>query len=432
MRSPTVSTKLQRLATQAVDYPEEVFTNLAHLSDEEFLREAYHRTRKDSAPGIDRVTAQEYAEHLDENLRDLYERLRSGRYQAPPVERGWLDKEDGKKRPIGKPTVEDKIVQRAVAMLLGAIYEQDFQDFSYGFREGRSPHQALTELRAQCLGKTSHWIIDADIRGFFDSLDHDLLREVLRERVKDGSILRLIGRWLKAGVSDGGDLTYPEAGSPQGGVISPVLSNIFLHSVLDEWFVRDVQPRRQGRCFLLRFAADFVLGCEVEEDARRIMAVLPKRLARFRLTLHPQKTRRIACGKPARRETADTGNGTFELLGLTHYWAKSRLGNWVLKRKTARQRVRRAKQALWQGCRVNRPRPLKEQYQQLGQKLHGHYQYYSIRGNYRALESVCAVVRQAWRYGLSRRSRESYIPWDKFERLLEVFPLPRPKIIHQV
>jgi group II intron reverse transcriptase/maturase len=222
MRSPTVSTKLQRIATQAVDYPEDVFTNLAHLIDEEFLREAYHRTRKDSAPGIDRVTAQEYAEHLEENLRDLHERLRSGRYPAPPVERGWLDKEDGKKRPIGKPTFEDKIVQRAVAMLLGAISEQDFQDFSYGFREGRSPHQALHELRAQCLGQNIHWIIDADISGCFDSLDHDLLREVIRHRVKDGSILRLIGKWLTAGVIEDGDLTYPETGSPQGGVHTPL------------------------------------------------------------------------------------------------------------------------------------------------------------------------------------------------------------------
>jgi group II intron reverse transcriptase/maturase len=210
MRSPTVSTKLQRIARQAVDYPEDVFTNLAYLIDEDFLRAAYHQTCKTSAPGIDRVTAQEYAAHLEENLCDLYDRLRSGGYQAPPVERVWLDKEDGKKRPIGKPTFEDKMVQRAVALLLGAIYEQEFQDCSYGFRQGRSPHQALSELREQCLGKNIHWIIDADIRGFFDSLDHDLLREGIRHRVKDGSILQLIGKWLAAGVSDGGTLTYPE------------------------------------------------------------------------------------------------------------------------------------------------------------------------------------------------------------------------------
>ncbi len=215
-------------------------------------------------------------------------------------------------------------------------------------------------------------------------------------------------------------------------VRSPVLSNIFLHHVLDEWFVRDVQPRMKGRCCLIRFADDFIIGCEREEDARRIMAVLPKRFARFRLTIHPQKTRLIAFGKPACRKTTGTGDDTFEFLGFTHYWAQSRLGTWVRKRRTAKKRVRRAKQVLWQWCRHNRHRPLKEQYQQLGQKLHGHYQYYSIRGNYRALESVCAYVRKAWRYWLSRRSRTSYIPWDKFERILEVLPLPRPRIIHQI
>jgi group II intron reverse transcriptase/maturase len=430
--SPTVSRKLRRIAQQAVDYPEGGFRTLADLIDVDFLREAYRRTRKDSAPGIDRVTAQEYAEHLDEHLRDLHERLRSGRYQAPPVERVWLDKEDGRKRPIGKPTFEDKIVQRAVTMLLGAIYEVDFHDFSYGFREGRSPHQARNELREQCLGKHLHWLIDADISGFFDSLDHSLLRDVLRRRVKDGSILRLIGKWLNAGVIDGGELTYPESGSPQGGVISPMLSNIFLHHVLDEWFVRDVQPRMKGRCVLLRFADDFVIGGEREADAQRIMSVLPKRFARYRLTIHPEKTKLISFRKPARRETTDTGNDTFEFLGFTHYWAKARLGDGVLKRKTAQKRVRRAKKTLWQWWRGNRPRPLKEQYEQLGQKLQGHYQYYSIRGNYRALESVFEFVRTAWRYWLSRRSRESYIRWDKFERLLAVFPLPRPRIIHQV
>jgi RNA-directed DNA polymerase len=266
----------------------------------------------------------------------------------------------------------------------------------------------------------------------FDSIDHDLLRAVLQQRVNDGSILRLIGKWLNAGVIEGSDLTYPEAGSPQGGVLSPVLSNIFLHHVLDEWFVRDVQPRMTGRCFVLRFADDFVIGCEQEDDARRIMAVLPKRFARFRLTIHPQKTRLIAFGKPARRQTGGAGNDTFEFLGFPHYWAQSRLGTWVLKRKTAKQRVRRAKQAFWRWCRHQRHRPLTEQYQQLCPKLEGHYQYYSIRGNYRALESVFAYVRKAWRYWLSRRSRESSIPWEKFERLLAVFPLPRPRIIHQV
>jgi len=235
------------------------------------------------------VTARKYAENLEENLSDLHERLRSGRYIAPPVERAWID-EGNKKRGIGKPTFEDKIVQRAVVMLLGAIYEQDFHGFSHGFREGHSQHQALHELREQCVNMNVGWILDADVSGFFDNLDRGLLREFIKRRVNDGGVLRLIGKWLNAGVLEGEILTYAEKGTPQGGVVSPMLSNIFLHYVLDEWFVRDVQPRMKGRCFLLRFADDFIIGCELDEDARRIMEVLPKRFDRFGLAIHPEKT----------------------------------------------------------------------------------------------------------------------------------------------
>ena len=432
MRSQTVSTNLQRIAQQAVDYPDDVFTTLAHLIDVDFLLEAYRRTRKNSAPGVDRVTAKEYSENLDDNLHDLYERLRSRRYKAPPVERVWLDKEDGSRRPIGKPTFEDKIVQRAVAMLLGAIYEQDFHDFSYGFRENRSPHQALVQLREQCRSTKVGWIVDADVSGYFDGIDHKLLQEMIKQRVNDGNISRLIGKWLNAGVVEGDRLTHPESGSPQGGVISPVLSNIFLHHVLDEWFVRDVQPRMKGRCFLIRFADDFAIGCELEEDAHRIMSVLPKRFARFKLTIHPTKTRLVSFRKPIRDQTVDTGNGTFDFLGFTHYWARSRLGTWVIKRQTAKNRVRRSKKTLWCWCRANRHLPIAVQHWKLCQKLRGHYQYYAIRGNYRALVSVFECVRRAWHYWLSRRSCKSYIPWEKFERILEHYPLPRPRIIHQI
>ena len=247
LRSPTVTTKLQRLAEQAARDPERVCTTLAHLIDEDFLREAYRRTSKSSAAGIDGVTAQQYAEHLEENLRDLHDRLRSGRYQAAPVVRVWIEKEDGGQRPIGKPAFEDKIVQRAVAMLLEAIYEQDFTDSSYGFRPGRSPHTALRAVRTQCVTEGIGWIVDADVSGFFESIDRTQLRLILRQRVNDGSILRLIGKWLRAGVIDGG---------VQGGVISPVLANVVLHHVLDAWFVQEVQPRLKGRSFLTRFADD--------------------------------------------------------------------------------------------------------------------------------------------------------------------------------
>jgi group II intron reverse transcriptase/maturase len=407
-----------------------VFTTLAHHMDVEWLREAYRLTPKDRAAGVDGVTAKQYGENLEENLSDLHKRLRSGRYFAPPVERAWLDKEDGSKRPIGKPTFEDKIVQRAVVMLLGAIYEQQFYDFSYGFRPERSAHQALQVLREQCLKMNIGWIVDADVTGFFDNLDRKLLREFIKQRVNDGGILRLIGKWLHAGVLEEGMLTYPEKGTPQGGVISPMLGNIFLHYVLDEWFAKEVKPRMKGRCFLIRFADDFVIGCELESDARRIVRVLPKRFGRFGLTIHPEKTALIAFREPG--SSCGGGNGTFDFLGFTHYWAKSRRGAWVIKRRTASKRLRRAKKSLWRWCRNNRHRPLAEQYRTLCQKLRGHFQYYAIRGNFCRLAAIFLHAKQAWRYWLSRRSHKSYISWEKFARLLQAYPLPRPRILHGI
>src|ERR1700681_1673699 len=316
-RSATVSTKLRRIAEQARRYPDSVFTTLAHLIDVEFLEEAYRRTRKDAAAGVDGVTWAEYGQNLDANLADLHERLRSGRYYAPPVKRKWLEKDDGKKRPIGIPALEDKVVQRAVAMLMGAIYEQEFKGFSHGFREGHSAHRALRELRGLCLGLHINWIVDADVSAFFDSIEKDLLRGIIKKRVNDGRIISLIGKWLNAGVLEDESLSYPERGTPQGGVISPLLANIYLHEVLDEWFERDVKPRMKGRVFLIRFADDFVIGCEQEADARTIMAVLPKRFARYRLTIHPEKTKLVQFGKPS-READGSGNGTFDFLGFTH------------------------------------------------------------------------------------------------------------------
>jgi group II intron reverse transcriptase/maturase len=432
LRSPTVTTKLQHLAEQAKHNPERVFTNLAHLIDVEFLREAYRRTRKSSAAGLDGVTAKVYAEHLEENLCDLHERLRSGRYQAMPVVRVWIEKDDGGRRPIGKPAFEDKIVQRAVAMVLEAIYEQDFSESSYGFRPGRSPHQALQELRRRCMEEGVGWVVDADVSGYFDSIDRGHLRDVLRRRVNDGSIIRLIGKWLRAGVMEDGDLYHPDSGVVQGGVISPVLANIFLHHVLDEWFEREVQPRLRGRSFLTRFADDWIIGCEVEADAQRLMAVLPKRFARFSLSLHPEKTKLIEFGKPRLHKDSGSGNGTFDFLGLTHYWTRSRRGYWVIHRRTARKRLRRTKKALWRWCRASRHLPLKDQHRMLCQKLRGHFQYYGIRGNYRLLMDVRQHAEKAWRYWLSRRSHKSAISWEKFQKLKAVFGLPIPKIVHQI
>jgi RNA-directed DNA polymerase len=431
-RSPTVSTKLQRIAEQAKDYPDTVFTTLAHPIDVDLLWIAFERTRKDAAAGVDGVTAQEYAANLADNLRDLHARLKSGQYQAVPVKRVWLDKEDGRKRPIGIPVLEDKIVQRAVVMLLEAVYEQDFYDFSHAFRAGHSPHQALHELRERCMELNINWIVEADISGFFDSIEHALLLEVIRQRVNDGGILRLIGKWLNAGVLEGETLTYSEQGTPQGGVISPMLANIFLHHVLDEWCVKEVQPRMKGRVVLVRFADDFVIGCELESDARRIMEVLPKRCARFQLTIHPDKTALIPFQRPKANEAQAARRGTFDFLGFTHYWAKSRRGYWVIKRKTARKRLRRFVKGVWQWCRQNRHLPLKEQFKQLSLKLRGHFQYYGIRGNYAMLERVYYWVECAWRYWLNRRGNKQPLKEDKYSRLKQKYPLPRPAIIHNI
>jgi group II intron reverse transcriptase/maturase len=432
MSSQTVSTKLQWIAERAVRDPKRVFTSLAHLIDIDFLKEAYHRTRKNAAPGVDGVTAEEYGKNLDENLRNLHERLRTGRYKAPPAKRVWLDKDDGGKRPIGIAGFEDKIAQRAVAMILGAVYEQDFEDFSHGFREGHSQHQALHELREKCREIGVAWIVDADVAKFFDSLDWNLLLKIIKRRVNDGALLRLIGKWLNAGVMEGLTLIHPEKGTPQGGVISPVLSNIFLHHVLDRWYVRDVRPRLQGRSFLIRFADDFLIGCEREDDARRVLAALPKRFNLFKLAIHPEKTALIRFRKPSSVKKTDNENGTFEFLGFTHFWAKARQGFWVIKRQTAKKRLSRAMTSLWQWCRDHRHDSLSEQYRMLCLKLRGHYQYYGVRTNYRMLVAVMRQVEKAWRYWLSRRSSKGYIGWEDFERLRRVFPLPKPRIYHAI
>lgn len=432
LRSQTISTRLQEIADQAIRYPDMVFTTLAHLIDVDLLREAFNLTNKNTSPGIDRVTAEQYAENLEENLSDLHERLRTKRYVAPPVERVWID-EGETKRPIGMPTFEDKIVQRAVAMLMSAIYEKEFYKFSHGYRLEHSPHQALHELRESCMNMNINWIVDADVQGFFDNLNRGYLRDFIKQRINDGGIIRLIGKWLNAGVLEEGKLSHPDKGTPQGGVISPLLANIFLHYVLDDWFEQEIKPLLKGRCFLIRFADDFVIGCELEEDANRVMAVLPKRFGRYDLTIHPEKTVMVKFGKPRGRKKEDNDNQTFDFLGFTHYWAKSRRGYWVIKRKTARKKIRRFLKRVWLWCRNNRHDPLSDQHQILSSKLAGHYQYYSIRCNYESLNKVYQMVLRSWKYWLSRRSHKGYINWDKYlDSILCKMPLPTPKILHNI
>lgn len=407
-----------------------MFTSLAHLIEVDLLREAYRLTRKDGAPGADGQTGEQYAERLEENLRELHERLRTRTYRATPVRRVYIPKADGRERPIGIPSFEDKIVQRAVVLLLSAIYEEEFYEVSYGFRPGKGAHQALRDLREKIMAMGGGWVVDADIRGFFDSVDHAMLREILQQRINDGGILRLIGKWLGAGVLEGGTLLRPETGTPQGGVISPLLANIYLHTVLDEWFARVVQPRLKGKSFLIRYADDFLIVCEHERDARRVLAVLPKRLAKFGLTLHPDKTQQICFRMPQEDKPARDGNGTVEFLGFTHHWTRSRRGYWVIKRQTARKARHRTLQSLRAWCRKNLHLPVADQHRMLSRKLRGYYAYYGIRGNFKALNFLHRFTRRQWVKWLNRRGGKRHFGWKEFAMLEAAMPLPPPRIVH--
>ena len=411
------------------------FTSLAYLMDIGWLREAFQRTRKDGAPGVDGQTWAQYATNLEANLQSLLDRAKSGTYRAPPVRRVHIPKAGSttETRPIGIPTLEDKVLQRAVVMLLEPIYEQDFSAGSYGFRPRRSAHQALEDLWQQTMNVGGGWILEVDIRKFFDTLDHAHLRAFLRRRVLDGVLTRLIGKWLQAGVMEEGSVSFPDAGSPQGGVISPLLANIFLHYVLDEWFAQEVQPRLRGRTHLVRYADDFVILFTHEADARRVWEVLPQRFEKYGLALHPDKSRLIPFRHPSRKAQGpggDGGPGTFDLLGFTHYWGRGRKGDWLVMRKTASKRLTRAVQSIAQWCRSQRHRPVPEQHAKLCQKVRGHYAYYGITNNARALQGFLQAVQRAWRKWLDRRNSRREMDWKRFARLLQRYPLPPPRIVH--
>ncbi len=320
-----------------------MFTSLHHLIDGEWMREAYRRTRKDGATGIDGVTAADYEKDLEANLDDLQDRMKSGRYFAPPVRRHYIPKADGTKRPLGIPTFEDKVAQRAILMLLEPIYEADFLPCSYGFRPKRSAHDALNVLRAGIIEQRQRWVIDADLKSYFDSISHTHLRSFLDLRIKDGVVRRMIDKWLKAGVLEEGTLHRPVAGTPQGGVISPTLSNIFLHHVLDKWFEDEVRPRLRGNCQLVRFADDFVVALEDRQSGKRLLDVLGKRLGRYGLTLHEAKTRYVDFRRrrPYGRHWMASAT-TFDFLGFTHVWGRSLRGKDVVRQITAKGRFARA------------------------------------------------------------------------------------------
>lgn len=425
----TISTKLERLAKLAKENPKRAFTSLAHHLDIEWMREAYRRTRKSGATGIDGVTANEYARNLEENLQALLDRVKSGRYRAPPVRRVWIPKSGGESRPLGIPTFEDKVLQRAVAMLLEAIYEQDFMSSSHGFRPRRSAHTALNSLRDQIMSVGGGWIVEVDIQKFFDTLDHGQLRTFLRRRVRDGVLLRLIGKWLNAGVMEKGVTRAVELGTPQGGVISPLLANVFLHEVLDTWFESAVKPRLKGRAFLCRYADDFVVLLSRQDDARRVFAVLPKRFGKYGLTLHPGKTRLVRFRRPL-RAADQRGRATpssFVLLGFTHMWARSKRGTWVVRLRTAPERLSRALRNVREWCRRHCHEKVEEQRDGLAAMMRGHFGYFGVTGNFEAIDRYRDEVQRAWFQWLNRRS-DQRLSRDRWRMLLKRHPLPQPRI----
>ncbi len=432
--SESISTRLQRVAELARRRPALVLTTLAHHIDLPVLRRAYKETPKDKASGVDGQTAAEYAADLESNLASLLERFKSGTYYAPPVRRTHIPKGKGDKtRPIGILTFEDKILQRAVTMVLNAVYEEDFRDCSYGFRPGRSTHQLLEAFWQELMEMGGGWVLELDIQSYFDSIDHRLLRSFLDTRVRDGVVRRTIDKWLKAGYMEDGQVHHPPEGTPQGGVISPLLSNVFLHEVLDTWFEDEVQPRLRGRSRLFRYADDAVLVFASEQDARRVLEVLHKRFAKYGLTLHPEKTKLIWFYPPVRRRPSEApADESFDLLGFTHVWGKSRRGNWTIKQRTASDRLARSLGDISAWCRRNRHAKVREQHRKLISKMRGHYQYYGITGNGRLLEIFRHQVSLVWRKWLSRRSQRAYISWEKWRNLIRRYPLPPARVVHSV
>lgn len=424
-----MSPGLLKVRERARRDPAARFNSLAHLLDVDALRRAYRRLRKNAVVGEDGVTKEQYGEHLERNLRGLHDRLRSKRYRHQPIRRAHIRKAPGKTRPIGISCTEDKVVQGALREVLEAIYEEDFQDCSYGFRPGRSAHEALRAVDRMVFREGVTVILEADIQAFFDSIDRAELLKMLQIRVADPSLLRLVRKCLHVGVLDGEEFTKPDEGTAQGSVISPLFGNVYLHYVLDLWFDREIRPRLAGHARLIRYADDFVIGFAKQEDAERVQRVLTKRMAKYGLTLHPEKTRLIPFARPRSGQDGRSRPGTFDFLGFTLYWCRTRRGNWRLGMKTRKARVQKAIQAISEWVRRHRHHSCKEQHAALSRRLRGHYQYFGVNGNVRRMRLLERYVEREWFKWLRRRSqRARRLTWERFNAYLQAHPLPPPRI----
>jgi len=428
-------TKLVLIAERARREPRCQFTSLAHLLNAEFLAACYHRLGRDRACGVDGVTWKEYGEHLDENLRDLVARMKAKRYQPQPAKRVYIPKDEHSQRPLGLPALEDKIVQKGIAEILTAIYEADFLDCSHGFRPGRGCHQAINAVDKTIMTQPINYVIDADIKGYFDSVSHSGLMQCLRVRIKDPSFLLLIERFLKAGYFEAGEIVATERGTPQGGNLSPMLSNVFLHYVLDLWFEKRIKRQARGVGFLVRYADDFVCMTQYESDAQNILQAIRERFAAFDLALHPEKTRVISFGRNERRKARRERRrpNTFDFLGFTHYCERSRWGNYKIGRKTSGKKFRKKCRELNEWLKAVRNRcSVKDWWPVLRAKLKGHYQYYGISGNTQSLRKFYRLaVHMAWKW-LNERSQRRSFTWEQFWAYLKHYPLPEPRIVYNL
>jgi group II intron reverse transcriptase/maturase len=424
-------TLLQRIGQRAKESKEEKFTTLLSHMKVPLLKEAFTRLRKDAASGVDGTTWIEYAERLDEKLLDLQDRVHRGSYHPQPVRRVFIPKGDGKMRPLGIPALEDKIVQQAARMVLEPIYEAQFLGFSYGFRPGRSQHDALDAL-AEAIHRKVSWVLDADIRSFFDTIDHGCMKQFLEHRIGDRRMVRLLMKWLRAGVMEDGELRETVEGTPQGGIISPLLANIYLHYALDLWVQQWRKRHARGELYFVRYADDFVACLQHEEDALAMREALAERLAKFGLELHSDKTRVIRFGRFAREKAARQGRKpeTFDFLGFTHIAGCNRDGRFQLKRRTSRKKRRAKLAALKAKMRQKMHEPPVQQHKWLAAVLRGHYRYYAVPTNYRALAGFRRAVQHAWYRVLQRRGQRARWNVEQLKRFEQRFQLPVPRILH--
>jgi len=419
-------TKELQIAERSKKYKREALTNLHQFIDEEMLHKSYQSLNKNSSPGVDGKYWHNYSLESGFRIPELLVEFKSGKYRAPSIRRAYIDKGKTGKRPLGIPTIEDKVLQESVRRVLTPIYEEDFKSFSYGFRRGHSTHQAIEYMFREVSFKGLHYIIDADIKNYFGSINHGLLREFLDRRVKDGVIRKMLDKWLKAGILEDKQLSYPKEGTPQGGLVSPLLSNIYLHYVLDAWFTEEIQPQLSGKSFIVRYADDFVLGFENPKDVDRVLKVLQKRFEKYKLELHAEKTRVINL-KSKRGE----GSRSFDFLGFTHYLGKSRNGKLVLKRKTSSKKFTVALNRVYDWIKENRHRKLKELIPELNAKIRGHYNYYGMTFNDKGLYKYYLEVKRFLHKWLNRRGGKSVWNWARFTKLTEEWmPLLKPKIYH--